>query len=172
MNKTQKIMIVVIAALSAVILTVSYLRMHKTKSFEPICNYQLGQKIGISAFDTGTFLAPQVIIEKSIVDHRMNGFDLDEQKIKNQGNPLIAKGFSFVGGKKVSACLEKINLEFMNANTGIAQQECFALSYLNDNSANELSSIQAMRCDEINDVMRSWIKLNEVEGMALNGFAQ
>lgn len=49
----------------------------------------------------------------------MNGFELDEQKIKNQGNPLIANGFSVIDGKEVSACLEKINLEFMNANTGV-----------------------------------------------------
>lgn len=163
---------IVIVILLALILTFLYFRMHQSKSFEPICNYHLGPKIGISAFDTGTFLAPQAIIEKSIVDHRLNGFDLDEKKIKNQGNPLIGKGFSVVGGKKVSACLEKINLEFMNTNTGVVQQECFALSYLNDNSSNELSSIQAMRCDEINEVMRSWIKLNEVEGMVLNSLTQ
>ena len=169
MYKAIKIIIVII---SAILLIFLYSKMQKSKPLEPICNYHLGQKIGISAFDTGAFLAPQVIIEKSIVDHRMNGFELDEQKIKNQGNPLIANGFSVINGKKVSACLEKINLEFMNANTGVVQQECFALSYLNDHSTNELSSIQAMRCDEINEVMRSWIKLNDVEGMVLNGSTQ
>lgn len=167
--KPMKIFLLIVAVL---ILFFSYSTINRTKSFEPNCNYQLGHKIGVSAFDTGAFLAPQVIIEKSIVDHRMNGFDLDEQKIKNQGNPLLAKGFSVVRGNKVSACLEKINLEFINTNTGVVQHECFALSYLSDNITSELSSIQAMRCDEINEVMGSWIKLNSVEGIVLNYLKQ
>ena len=163
---------IILVILLAIFLTLSYLRIHKNVPFEPICNYHLGQKIGISAFDTGAFLAPEAIIEKSIVDHRLSGFDLDEKKIKSQDNPLIGKGLSIVQGRKVSACLEKINLEFMNINTGAAQQECFALSYLNDSDAKQLSSIQAMRCDEIDEVMSSWIKLNEVQGMELKNLAK
>lgn len=173
MGRFMKIMILIATIISSIVVAVAYLKFTaKKKQFQPVCNYQLSQKVSASVFETGTFLAPQAIIEKSIVDHHISGFELSEMNQPNQSNALIAKGSSVYRGKKVSACLEKVDLKFVSPNNGSSQQECFAVSYLSDLDTGELSSMQAMRCDEINEVMKSWIKLNNVEGMALSTFAQ
>ncbi len=165
MNKDKIMVITVLLSLALIIIIMSIPYFsHGAKPLVPSCNYNLNKKVVDATFNEGFFLAPEIIIDHSIVQHQERGYTLSASEISATPN-VIDRGFSYKDNKKFSACLERVDLVFHNAAQTLQENECFALAYLNDRTVNKIKSIQAMPCDEIEKTMAYWTSVNDVKGM-------
>ncbi len=165
MNKDMMVVMTILFALLLIvgITSIPYFS-HGIKSMSPICNYNLNKKVVDVTFNDDFFLAPEIIIDHKISEHRIKGYDLDPATQTSIAN-VIDRGFSEKDGIKIPACLEQVDLVFYDKTKQNKEYECFALAYLNNRKSGKIKSVQAMPCDEIEKTMAYWTSVNNVKGM-------
>ncbi len=129
------------------------------------CGMELNTSIWYAAFDKGTYSQAELLIGTSIAANKISGFELDEKEVRDMRQIVDAVGGGEFKGRRIPACLEKINLNYVNAFAGERKSECFAEAYLHDHEFKVFRELKVMRCEDIDTEMTKWVSENKIIGM-------
>jgi hypothetical protein len=133
------------------------------------CDMGLKTSVWYAAFDKGKFTGPELIIGATIAANKLAGFELDEKELRGQSNIVMDVGSGMFKEKPVAACLEKVDLNFVNRSAGERKTACFAEAYLSDKEFKMFRSLKVMECGKVAEEMPGWIEANKVTGMKQTG---
>ena len=136
------------------------------------CDMNLATSVWYAAFSKGKFTGPELIIGTTIAANKLAGFELDEKEVRGQSKIVVDVGTAMFKDKPVAACLEKVDLNFVNRSAGERKTACFAEAYINDQEFKMFRALKVMECGKIAEEMPSWITANQVTGMKLSGPAR
>jgi uncharacterized protein YecT (DUF1311 family) len=129
------------------------------------CDKNLTTSIWSAAFNKGEYSRGQLMIGLSIAANKLSDFELDEKELLNQKNIVLDVGVGQFNGKPIPACLEKVDLNYVNRLKGERKSECFAEAYLNDKEFGMFRSIRVMKCEDIEAEVPKWIEAHQITGM-------
>jgi hypothetical protein len=129
------------------------------------CDMKLTTAIWYVPFDKGTYSKAELLIGSTIAAYKLSGFELDEKELRYQSNVVLDVGTGQFKEKAIPACVEKVDLHFVNRSQGERKTECFAEAYTNDKEFGMFRNIKVMRCDELDTEMPKWMTEHLVRGM-------
>lgn len=154
----QRIIILIISLLSIFYGLLIYIG-------EEECNLGLKTSVWYAEFEGGKYSNAELIIASSIAANRLQGYLLDERELRNQSNKVIKKGFAKYNNRNLPACVEKIELNYVNSEAGERRRECFIMGYISDKEFKIFRKLQVMHCENPNNALSNWIYENEIIGM-------
>ena len=153
------------ASLAAVVLLTS---CSDGKFSNKDCDMNLATSVWYAAFDKGKWSGADLIIGTTIAANKLAGFELDEKEVRGQSKAVLDVGAGKFKEKPIPACLEKVDLNFVNRSAGERKTVCFAKAYLNDNEFQMYRAIKVMDCGKVAEEMPGWIATNNVTGMKMS----
>lgn len=126
-------------------------------SFGDKCSGGLKTNIWSFASNNGRISNAQLIIGTTISALNMDGFELDDKDLLSGKNKIIMAGIASFQGKDIPACVEKVDLKFINRSRGEKKTECFIQAYQDDDEFKMLRGVSVFECGEMQTKINEWV---------------
>lgn len=129
------------------------------EKFSSACTYDLASVIYDYRYNGGRLSGATEIIGYYIQAVRMrDGADIEKKLQITEKKNVAHAGIATFQGRKVPACIEKVQLHFVNQLQGFRTNKCYALAYIYDGDFQMYRSMKSMECHEIDSNIDAWTK--------------
>ena len=135
------------------------LAAERRKNLAVKCTYDVPSIINSFAFSGGRIMPPLMIIGTTISATKMlERYELEEEKQNLERKQVLMAGSHDFEGRVLPACVEKLNLNYINRAEGKRKTGCFQIAYVADAEFKMVRNISTFACEDSDSELKKWVE--------------